>query len=141
MYIADIVIHSQTWEEHLIWVEAVLQALRDAGLTANPTKCRLGLEEAHYLGHVVGRVYIKPQTGKVVFVFVFVSTVVQVLNIIAVSSRNCLPFIPNFANRTAPLHGLTRKTQPNQVQLPSGHRGGLPGPAGSLLPGAGAGHP
>ena len=32
---------------------------------ANPTKWRLGLEEAHYLGHVVRRGCIKPQTGKV----------------------------------------------------------------------------
>ena len=32
---------------------AVLEALRRAGLTANP-KCRLGLEEADYLGHTVG---------------------------------------------------------------------------------------
>ena len=37
-YLDDIVIHSQTWEEHGPWVEAVMQALRDVGLTANPTK-------------------------------------------------------------------------------------------------------
>ena len=64
-YIDDIVVHNQTWEEHLVWVEAVLQALREADLTANPTKCRLGREEAQYLCHVVRRGCIRPQTGKI----------------------------------------------------------------------------
>ncbi|XP_075775856.1 uncharacterized protein LOC142826672 [Pelodiscus sinensis] len=44
-YIDDIVVYSQTWGEHLQHVGAVLQALREAGLTANPRKCRFGEKE------------------------------------------------------------------------------------------------
>ena len=64
-YIDDIVIHSCTWTLHLHHLRAVLGALRTAGLTANPQKCRLGLEEASYLGYQVGRGCVRPQDEKV----------------------------------------------------------------------------
>jgi hypothetical protein len=50
-YIDDIVIHGSEWDTHVKQVSAVLQALREAGLTANPKKCQLGLQEAEYLGY------------------------------------------------------------------------------------------
>ena len=40
-YIDDVVIHSNTWDLHLHHHRAVLGALRTAGLTANPKKCRI----------------------------------------------------------------------------------------------------
>ena len=45
-YIDDIIIHSASWDVHLRQLRAVLGELRKAGLTANPTKCRLGLDQA-----------------------------------------------------------------------------------------------
>ena len=104
-------------DEHLSQVEAVLQALRDAGLTANPIKCRLGLEEANYLGHVFGRGCIKPQTGKVESLTTWPrpTTKKQVRTFLGLVGYY-RQFIPNFADRTAPLHDLTWKTHPNQVQ-------------------------
>ncbi|CAM4525836.1 unnamed protein product [Lepidochelys kempii] len=64
-YVDDLVIHSSDWEMHLGKVEAVLDALRKAGLTANPLKHVIGLAEARYLGYVVGRSLVKPQWNKV----------------------------------------------------------------------------
>ena len=64
-YLDDIIIHSSTWDDHLRHLEAVLGALRAAGLTANPQKCRLGLQETDYLGYTIGRGCVKPQTRKV----------------------------------------------------------------------------
>ena len=49
-YIDDI-IQCTSWEIHLPHLRAVLGELRKAGLTANPAKCHLGLEEASYLGY------------------------------------------------------------------------------------------
>ena len=57
----DIIIHSTSWDIHLWHLEAVLQALWEAGLTANPAKCSLALEEANYLGYTVGQGNVKPQ--------------------------------------------------------------------------------
>lgn len=49
-YRGDIVVYSNSWEDHLEHLSMVLQALRDAGLTANPAKCHLGQVEVTYLG-------------------------------------------------------------------------------------------
>ena len=64
-YIDDVVIHSETWEDHLERLRRVLLELRRAGLTANPRKCHLALSEAKYLGYQVGRGLIRPQEKKV----------------------------------------------------------------------------
>ena len=63
-YIDEIVVHSTDCQSHLTRWEAVLGALRNAGLTANPIKCRLGQEEADFLGHTVGQGQVKPQRTK-----------------------------------------------------------------------------
>ena len=60
-YLDDIVIHSISWELHVRHLEAVLDALRKAGLTANAKKCRIGLAETDYLGFTIGRGCVKPQ--------------------------------------------------------------------------------
>ncbi|KAL1252714.1 hypothetical protein QQF64_017407 [Cirrhinus molitorella] len=64
-YLDDVVIHSETWEEHLGRLRRVLTELRRAGLTANPRKCHLALAEAQYLGFQVGRGLIRPQQRKI----------------------------------------------------------------------------
>ena len=61
----DIIIHSQGWEEHLTHLQAVLDALRQAGMTANPKKCKLGFEEVEFLGYLIERGNVKPQERKV----------------------------------------------------------------------------
>ena len=38
-YIDDIIVFSADWFEHLEHLKKVLQSLKEAGLTANPTKC------------------------------------------------------------------------------------------------------
>ncbi len=63
-YLDDIVVHSADWSSHMSRLHAVLSTLRGAGLTANPTKCRLGLEEAEYLGFTIGRGKVRPQRRK-----------------------------------------------------------------------------
>ena len=48
-------IHRYTlMEEHVIHVRAVLEALRQHGLTAKPSKCVWGAKTLEYLSHLVG---------------------------------------------------------------------------------------
>ncbi|KAJ8353493.1 hypothetical protein SKAU_G00210600 [Synaphobranchus kaupii] len=63
-YLDDVVIHSHNWETHLSRLRAVLHSLQKAGLTANSKKCRLGQEEAEYLGFTIGRGGVRPQHKK-----------------------------------------------------------------------------
>ncbi|XP_061106590.1 uncharacterized protein LOC133134426 [Conger conger] len=116
-YLDDIVIHSTDWDSHVDKIEAMLMSLREAGLTANPAKCRLGLKEAAYLGHTVGRGRVKPQSNKVDSIATWPQPAMKkqvrmFLGLVGYYRQ----FIPEFAARAAPLHDLTKKEQPNRVQ-------------------------
>lgn len=39
-YIDDVIIYSNSWEEHLTHLRAVLQEIESAGLKVNPEKCK-----------------------------------------------------------------------------------------------------
>lgn len=43
IYLDDIVIFSETWEDHTKQVREVLERLRKSGLTAKPNKCQCGM--------------------------------------------------------------------------------------------------
>ena len=53
VYLDDIIIFSDTKEEHLKRLEAVFQKLMAAGLKLKPSKCFFFRDEIEYLGHVV----------------------------------------------------------------------------------------
>ena len=53
VYLDDIIIFSDTKEEHLKRLEAVFQKLAAAGLKLKPSKCFFFREEIEYLGHIV----------------------------------------------------------------------------------------
>ena len=54
-YLDDVIIHNDSWAQHL-WHEAAgLGSLRQAGLTANLKKCTIGRAEVRYLGYHLGR--------------------------------------------------------------------------------------
>ena len=64
-YLDDLIIYSNTWENHLKHVRVILQRLREAGLTVKPTKCQFGMKRCVYLGHVVGGGTVQPEASKV----------------------------------------------------------------------------
>ncbi|KAL1255563.1 hypothetical protein QQF64_013624 [Cirrhinus molitorella] len=111
-YIDDVVIHSETWQDHLEWLRRVLLELRRAGLTANPQKCHLALAEAQYLGFRVSRGLIQPQQQKVKAILTAPrpETKSQVRAFLGLAGYyRC--FIPNFSTLASPLTDLTRKWQ------------------------------
>ncbi|KAL0184750.1 hypothetical protein M9458_020446, partial [Cirrhinus mrigala] len=113
----DVVVHSETWEDHLERLRRVLRELRRAGLTANPKKCHLALHDAKYLGYQVGRGLIKPQEKKVEAVRQAQQphSKTQVRAFLGLAGYyRC--FIPNFSSIAAPLSDLTRKGQPERVE-------------------------
>ena len=63
-YLDDVVIQSPDWDSHLPRVESVPESLREAGLTANPKKCKLAYSETNYLGYTIGRGLVNPQEAK-----------------------------------------------------------------------------
>ena len=64
-YIDDIVVFSQTFEEHLTHLEAVFKRFMEAGLTTEVKKCLLATTDCLFLGHQVGAGIIRPAEAKV----------------------------------------------------------------------------
>jgi len=64
-YLDDIIIFSDTWEEHLSHLRTVLSRIRAANLTLSPTKCCFAVAEVDYLGHHVGLGRVQPRAKKV----------------------------------------------------------------------------
>lgn len=54
-YLDDIVIVTPTFEEHIEWLERVLNKISSAGLAVNPDKCEFCRAQVRYLGFVVRR--------------------------------------------------------------------------------------
>lgn len=63
-YIDDLVIYSETWEQHLEHLRTVLTQLRDANLTAKAKKCKFEARDCIYLGHIVGSGLVKSVQDK-----------------------------------------------------------------------------
>ena len=64
-YLDDIIIFSDTWEEHLPHLRIVLSRIRSANLTLRPAKCYFAVAEVDYLGHHVGLGRVQPRAKKV----------------------------------------------------------------------------
>jgi len=60
-YLDDIIVFSQSEEEHVEHLREVFAALRGAGVSLKANKCHLFQEEVEYLGHIVGRGQLQVQ--------------------------------------------------------------------------------
>uniref|UniRef100_K7EYA7 Gypsy retrotransposon integrase-like protein 1 n=1 Tax=Pelodiscus sinensis TaxID=13735 RepID=K7EYA7_PELSI len=116
-YIDDIVIFSTTWEQHLKHVQAILKTLAEAGLTANPKKCKFGRREVSYLGYTVGGGRLKPLVDKVSAVrdWPLPTTKRQIRQFLGLAGYY-RRFIADFATLAAPLTDMTRNNQPQKVR-------------------------
>ena len=115
-YLDDLVIYSDSWEDHMLHHAKVFDRLRGAGLTTKPRKCQFGMTQCFYLGHVAGNGIVRPEQSKVeaVMSFPILQTKKQVRAFLGVTGYY-QKFIPNFATIAAPLTDLIRKNRPNQV--------------------------
>ena len=64
-YIDDILIYSDSWEDHLRHIRQVLARLRAHGLTEKPQKCEWGLGKLEYSGMLVGEGVIEDPESRV----------------------------------------------------------------------------
>ena len=110
VYIDDIVIYSKSYEEHLIHLDKVLEAIENAGITLSPTKCHLFYGSILLLGHKVSRLGLSTHAEKVSAIMELerpkkLSQLQAFLGMVVYFSA----FIPYYASVCAPLFQLLRK--------------------------------
>ena len=116
VYIDDIGIFSATWNDHCQDIRTVLSRLKEAGLTANLSKCSWGQTHCEFLGHLVGEGMVSPADLKVQAVRQFAQPVTkknvrQFLGLTGYYRR----FVPEYASHSFNLTETTRKSAPERV--------------------------
>ena len=110
IYLDDLIIFSNGWEEQLFRLRLVFQRIRVSKLKLKPRKCHLFKEEVLYLGHLVSRDGISTDPGKIAAVkdWPRPTTVTEVRGYLGFCSYY-RKFIEKFSEIASPLHALTGK--------------------------------
>ena len=108
-YIDDILVFSDSMEDHLTHLRTVFSRLADAQLYPKMSKCIFGAHEIPFLGHVVGRDGIKPDPHKIHAVEKTPApTSLPELRSFLGMLNYFQRFVPHFADRSLPLTDLTK---------------------------------
>nr|XP_033964458.1 uncharacterized protein LOC117465610 [Pseudochaenichthys georgianus] len=107
VYLDDVVVYSDTWEEHLQHINALFERLAWACLTVNLAKCEFAKATVTYLGKVVGQGQVKPVRAKVLAIDRFpVPTTRKELSRFLGMVGYYRGFCQNFSTVVAPLTSL-----------------------------------
>lgn len=109
-YLDDLLVYSETFEDHLRQLEEVFTRLKKAKLTVNPAKLQYARSEISFLGHLVSSKGVRIDPDRVQGIRDFppprdakgISRFVGMVNFYR-------RFIPNVAELAAPLNQLRRK--------------------------------
>ena len=109
VYLDDILIASQTVEEHLDHLQKVFQQLRESGLRLKLSKCMFATGEIEYLGHTLTPEGVKPNERNVraITEFPIPKSTKEVRSFVGLANFY-RRHIPNIAAISRPLTDLTR---------------------------------
>ena len=109
-YFDNVLIFSDTWEEHIHAIENVFSRLKQYGLTLKPSKCSFGSSSVEYLGFVIGGGTLKAVPDKLQAIqSVEIPTTKTALRSFLGTCQFYSKFIENFATISAPLSDLLLK--------------------------------
>jgi hypothetical protein len=113
VFVDDLNIHSENWEDHLRHLGAMLSRLREVNLKLNPSKCCFDTESIVFLGHVVSKEGTKPDPGKIDAVLHFPEpkAVTNVRSFLGLT-RYYQKYIREYSRLASPLFELTKKDVP-----------------------------
>lgn len=110
IYLDDVLVFNKTFPEHLQSLEDVFLRFRKAGLKLKASKCQLAQDKVSFLGHVISKDGLRPDSRKLDKVkdWPIPRTPTEVRAFVGLCSYY-RRFVKNFAQKAAPLHSLTQK--------------------------------
>jgi hypothetical protein len=110
IYIDDVTVHSESFDQHLKHLEIVFQRLEEANLKMNLTKCKWFMSSVKILGHIVEQNKIKMDTSKIDAVqqLPYCKTVKHVQSFLGLCGYY-RRFVRDFAKIAQPLNNLLKK--------------------------------
>ena len=110
VYLDDVLVFSNTWQEHLTHLRDLFGRLSKAGLVVNLAKCEFAKASVTYLGHEIGQGRVAPRSAKVQAIMDFPSpsSKKEVLRFLGMCGFY-RKFVPNFSEVVAPLTDLLKK--------------------------------
>ena len=110
VYLDDVIVFGQTFDEQIERLALVFDRLRNAGLKLKPKKCNFFKKRVPFLGHVVSNEGISTDPEKICVVkeWPIPKTITEVRSFLGLASYY-RRFIKSFAHIAKPLHKLTSK--------------------------------
>ena len=113
MYLDDILIFSETYEEHLHHLHSVFEKFKEAGLKIKLSKCQFLKTHLHYLGHRISADGLeplpeKPEAIKNLAPTKNVAEACQILGLLGYYRS----FVPAVSDITLPIASLVKKNTP-----------------------------
>ena len=104
----DLILATRTMSEHIVAIGEIKEAMSNAALTLNLTKCKFGYNEIKFWGMVFSAVGMRPDPDKIdALNFSTARTNKDDLISFLCMMQSNSDFIPNFAQKAAPLRELT----------------------------------
>ena len=113
VFIDDILIYSQSIEEHAEHLRIVLNILREKQLYAKFSKCEFWMSKIQFLGHVISAqgISVDPYKVEVVLQWERPKTITEIRSFVGLAGYY-KRFIEGLSKIVAPLTQLTRKDHP-----------------------------
>jgi hypothetical protein len=110
VYLDDIIVFSNTFEQHVKRLDAVFQRIKQANMKLNVSKCKLFRSKVHFLGHVISQKGIEPDPSKTEAVRTWKTpqTLTELRAFVGLANYY-RRHIKSFAEIARPLHELTKK--------------------------------
>ncbi|KAK7573978.1 hypothetical protein V9T40_011169 [Parthenolecanium corni] len=110
VYLDDIIVFSESFDEHLIRLRHIFMRLRQSGLLIQPDKCEFAKTASAYLGHVISKEGLKPMPEKTEKLQNYPPpTNVKEMQSFLGFCNYYRKFIKDYASIARPLYALTNK--------------------------------
>ena len=125
-YLDDVIIYSQTFNEHLVHLEDILNRLNIANFRLNVEKCHIAVKSINYLGHHIEAGTIRPNSDNIRALWETPrpTTAKEAFRFVK-AAEYYRKFIPKFSLIAQPLHSYapttteqrTKKSQSARIEL------------------------